>query len=718
MAKYTMRKYVLVLILFVAIASADLTGDWCGTIPALKDYQDGKLPTRPTLSGTEEIIDRTNFQVHYTRSGRDRVLQSYAESTASYLEYIWTKHIDSLGWAAPPPDGGQGGDDRYDYYITALQSGIAGVTYSENGYSNPYPNGASSHIRISNSLDIIGLAVVVSHEFTHACQFRYSSVEQSWWYENCATWMEDVIYDNSNDYVHYLTSNPNPLSNPEMPITTFSGLYQYAGCVWPMFLHEYYGLNCPRQIWTYQGQISGQNTLSGIDYILTNQYSSNLQTALKKYGLWRYFTGLRADTIHYYKEAYLWPPSRTQVNNLYPVNGNQGAYRPTGPGGANNIQFQNGGGRFFITFDGQDGYQWICHVVGFKPNGNSYTYELPLNASAQGSDSVDWQNYEHFAIVPVVYQTQSTPALTFNYTANIRLLHDVGIIRVAGFPITVDSGAVVNPQVTVKNYGLNNENFPVRLYVGNFYSNTQNLNLNPGDSGIVNFPSCTLRIRNYNAYACSTLLSDDERTTNNSYSDRIFVRVLDIGTVAILEPIGNIAQGSYIRPMARIKNYGNLREIFDIDFSIGSWRATQRFSLAEGLEYDFQFDSVYHATATGNLVVKCSTKLDGDANPNNNRIISSCYVNPVAITDNETSILGHLKIPSIIFNNKVVILSDVSIPNRVELEIFNALGKKIHNEVFENNVICINKPLTAGLYIIRLKLDSEVIVSKSIVIGE
>jgi hypothetical protein len=54
----------------------------------------------------------------------------------------------------------------------------------------------------------------------------------------------------------------------------------------------------------------------------------------------------------------------------------------------------------------------------------------------------------------------------------------------------------------------------------------------------------------------------------------------------------------------------------------------------------------------------------------------------------------------------------------VELEIFNALGKKIHNEVFENNVICINKPLTAGLYIIRLKLDSEVIVSKSIVIGE
>jgi hypothetical protein len=711
-----MKTYLLIVLLLVAVARADLTGDWCGTIPALKDFNDGKLPIRPTLSGPEIIIDRTNFRVHYTTQGRDRANVSYAESTASYLQYCWTKHIDSLGWASPPPDGTLGGDSRYDYYITSLSSNIAGVTYSEAGYSNPYPNGCCSHIRISNTLDIIGLAVVVSHEFTHACQFRYSSAEQSWWYENIATWMEDETYPNSNDYIHYLTSSPNPFSNPELPINTFTGLYQYAGAAWGMFLENYYDADCPRKIWEYQGIISGQNTLSGMNYVMTNQYGSNLQTALKNYALWRYFTGIRADTVHYFKEGNLWPLARMlNIHNSYPISGNQGSYPVTGPGGNDYIQFQNGGGKFFISFDGQDGYQWSCFVIGYRPNNLSTVTELSLNTQIQVSDSFLWQDNDHVALIPVVTQWQSsTGALNFNYSANIRVFHDVGIQQITGFPTTaVDSGAVISAQALIKNYGLYSEIFPIQLTVGNSYINTQSVSLNPNDSSWVSFAQCTLRVRDYNAYKCTTLLTQDERTTNNSISDRVFVRVQDVATIMILEPPAQVNLGSFIHPQARVRNNGNLREIFDVDFYIGNWYTTKQFSLAPNLEYDMVFDSTWHATDTGYYVVKCSTKLTGDVNSNNDWFVSNCHVNPNGIAEIQNIISKHLSVN--IKGNKVV-LSGIDRYNKIQFQIFDVQGRMVYYIQPSGRVFNINKPLPIGCYIVRIQADNQCVILKHIVI--
>ncbi len=705
------------MLLFISIAWADLSGDWCGTIPAIKDFQDGKLPTRPTLSGPEIIIDRTNFRIHYTTQGRDAASQSYAESTASAASYSWAKQVDSLGWASPPPDGTLGGDSRYDFYITALSTNIAGVTYSEANYNNPYPNGCCSHIRIANNLDMVnGIRIVVAHEFNHACQFRYSSAEQSWWYENTATWMEDMCYNNINDYVHYLTSSPNPFSNPELPISTFTGLYQYAGAVWGKFLQDCYDYDCPRKIWLYQGQISGQNTLSGMNYVLINQYSSSLQTALKNYALWRYFTGTRADTVHYFKEGNLYPLARMlNIHYSYPISGNQGNYPLTGPGGADYIQFQNGGGKFFISFDGQDGYQWSCYLIGYRPNNLATVIELPLNTQIQASDSFYWQDYDHFALLPVVTQWQSsTGALNFIYSANIRVFHDVGIQQLTGFPTTyVDSGTVITPQALIKNYGLNSETFQIRLTVGTSYSNIQNISLSPNDSNWVSFLPCTLRARDYNAYKCTTLLAQDERATNNSVSDRIFVRVQDVATIMILEPPSQVNLGTFIHPQARVRNNGNLREMFDVDFSIGNWHTTKQFSLAPDLEYDMVFDSIWHATDTGHYVVKCSTKLVGDVNPNNDWLVSNCYAHPNGIAEIQNIISKHLSVN--IKGNKVV-LSGIDRFNNIQFQIFDVMGRLVYSIRQAGCFFNIDKPLPIGCYIIRIQADNQCVILKHIII--
>lgn len=709
-----MFKYLVLISIFIVTSYAGLTGDWCGTIPALEEARNGRTRARPILSGTVEYINRPMFRVHYTRSGADRVSQTYAESTASALSYIWAKMIDTLGWIAPAPDYGQGGDDRFDCYITHLASGIAGVCYSENSYSNPYPDGTCAHIRISNSLDLAsGVKVVTCHEFNHASQMRYSAQEQSWWYENTATWIEDLVYDDINDYVHYLTASPNPFNNPELPITTFSGLYQYAGALWPMFLNDFYDYDCPRKIWHYQGTISGQNTLSGINYVLTNQYSSNLAAALEKYALWRYFTNYRADTVNYFKEGHLYPLVRSQyIVSDYPASGLTSTLLPSGPGGCNYIQFLNGGGKLFVMFDGQDGYQWKCYLAGYDLNQN-VVYNLNLNSQMQASDSCDWQDYNQFSMIPVISQWQgSANNVNYSFTANIRLLYDIGIVSLTGFPQYTDSGFVTNPVAVVKNYGLYNEIFPIKLTVGDFYTSTYNINLYAGDSIVVNFAPCTLKTRGYVSYACSVYTNIDERAFNNNLNNRVFVRVKDVSATAIVVPGPSINHGCYLQPVVRLKNNGNLREVFDVDISIGGWQATQAFGLGAGLEIEFQFDSVWYACDTGWFAVKCSTKLDYDVIPNNNRIVSNCIVYANAVT--ESGELTDIHLPSIIVGNHKIRLNKNFDFKNSKLCIFNINGVQVLSQQVQEKI---EIRLPTGCYIIVIKSNNNYLTRKAVIIN-
>lgn len=714
-----MKKY-LVLCLFILltanIINASSRGDFCGTAAALEDFQKGKLPIRPTLSGPEQFIDRPLFRIHYTQQGGDAVSVVYAESTASYVSYCWAKEVDTLGWIAPPPDYGQGGDDRYDFYIKALSSGIMGITYAENSYPTPYPNGVTSYISLSKVYSGNDLKVTIAHEFCHALQFRYSSVEGTWWMENCATWMEDNCYDNVNYYAAYLSSSPNPLDSPHLSITTGTNLYWYAGAIWAMFLGEYYGIDCVRQIWVYQGQVAGQNALSGMDYVLSNQFGSSLAIALKQYAVWRYFTGSRADTVHFYKEGNLYPTVHiTQTHSSYPASGNQLSYYLSNPGGAGYVQFQNGGGKLFVNFNAQSIYRWSCFVIGYRPSNLSTVFELALNSSGAGSDSFPWLNNEHFALIPVVTQWEwNTGGLGFTYSANLRILHDVGVMSLTGYPANVDSGAVVVAQALVKNFGLNAENFPVQLTIGSSYSNTQNISLNPGDSSLVIFPPCTLTVRNYSAILCTTLLATDERNTNNWISDRIFVRVKDVAVISIIEPQASVNQGSFIHPKARIKNYGNVREIFYVDFTIGNWQATQRLSLAADMEFDLEFDSIWNPTDTGHFTVKCSTKLTNDVNHSNDWMTSICYVHPAAIA--EENKMYQIQLPKIVFNSKTINIKGIPDASIVQVELFDTQGRRVYYEKSNQPYFNLRNDLSSGCYILRIKTDNQTFVYKTVII--
>lgn len=688
------KKLVLVIIIvFCSLSFGEETKGWCGTLNALNLYQAGKPLLRPILSGPEEYIERTSLRVHFTRSGADAVDSIYAVRVANYGEYSWHKQIDTLGWATPPPDYGMGGDDRYDFYITVQQAGVAGMTVSEVNYPDPYPEGASSHIEIDPRLENEFLKVVCAHEFSHACQMRYAVQEQGFIFENTSVWMEDVCYDDVNDYVGYLSSSPNPLANPDYPITSTENLYLYGGGIWIMFLDQYYDRNCPRRAWERMGEVPGRNTLTGIDDVLRNYYASNLREALKNYGLWRYLVCTYADTVHYFREGNLWPlPRINRIHTDYPCSGTQAPYPLSNRGGAGYIKLQNGAGKLSVAFDGQDGPAWRCWIVSFKPT-NSQVTELTLDsATAVGSDSLDWQDYEHFAIIPVVTNWESPETgITFSYNANLRIVTDVGIQSLVGVPASGDTGDVILPKAWIKNYGINQAVFPAYFHFGDRYNDMQMVTIPAGDSILQEFSPCTLLTRGNVYYRCTLALNSDERAGNNLKTGRTVVWVKDVGVASILNPIGTVEQGELVQPRARVKNFGNYSAQCNVTFWVGNWNTTKQVSLGAGSEIDVLFDSTWRASDTGEYATKCSTAYAADMNRSNDRVEGSFSVSPPGIAENTFTI---------------------PITATEKFEIYNTLGMKIGESRGFLNLPALN----SGIYILKISKGEKVINRKIMVI--
>jgi hypothetical protein len=630
------NKVLIVFLQLVLVAGVIAKSDTkCGTITSLEPFRLGVKLLRPS-SGPKYVYS-THFIIHFDTTGSGSCTRAYAESTSKYAEYSWAKEVDTLEWAAPPPDGSNGGDSRYDIYITNIP--YLGVTIGESWYSDPYPDGATSYIEVDNSITPFPgeLQVTVAHEFNHACQFRYSAVEDNFWYENCATWMEDICYDNVNDYVNYLLySTPNPLDSTYLPITTETNLYWYAGGLWPMFLQEYFGDSCPRKGWERMGTVSGSNTLSGIDYALSNYFSSDLTNALKKYGVWRYFTGTRADITYHFSESNLWPTaSLLATHNSYPASGNQGTRPPSGPGGTDFIRFNPGSGVLNITFDGQNGYDWGTFAIGYRVPLQSVEQEISLNANDSGSTFMSWAGNSHIALIPVVtFWSGSANNLSFTYNAEEQSLVDVGVTGILAPNGTIDSGTVVTPQARVKNFGTSSATFPVTFQIGTFYSDTQNVNnLAGGDSFLVNFSDWTVLQRGAQTTRCTTALTSDLNPSNDTMSGSVLVQVRDVACLTILAPTGTIDSGATVTPVAQVKNNGTQSATFSLTFRIGTFYTDTRSKTLNAGITDTTGFSPWQANQIGTYSTRCTTALSGDLVPGNNAVSDSVRVQFGVIAD-------------------------------------------------------------------------------------
>ncbi|MDP6124282.1 MAG: FlgD immunoglobulin-like domain containing protein, partial [Candidatus Latescibacteria bacterium] len=156
-------------------------------------------------------------------------------------------HLLSRGYLWRHEDGGAGGGDEYDVYVIDLLGEFYGYAYPD-AYLE-IDNDYKEQSYDSNGLS--GMQVTVVHELFHAFQFQYfnlSTVQNGgWWREATATFMEDQVYPDINDYVQYHNDDvwdsryPRFLEEPGVPVSQWAGVSDvraYGAEIFPRLLAE------------------------------------------------------------------------------------------------------------------------------------------------------------------------------------------------------------------------------------------------------------------------------------------------------------------------------------------------------------------------------------------------------------------------------------------------------------------------------------------------
>ena len=295
-----------------------------------------------------EQIQSEHFVIHFTTADNDFQeingvlynLQSnydYAQSIIDYAEISLNKFIND-GWEYPPPDCDEslldesldnhcinfGGNSLYDIYIS---NDGPGMVVPENQYPVfPYTGGLTSYMKIStlsNNYESLPSWShhVVAHEVHHAIQLRYgygtsgspgNYIYNLWFFEQTATYMENVVFPNSN-HLHTMLANCNvvtPLTYPQYGIDYPAEIYPYRSALWQKYLVESIGdSSIVRYMWEDYGlQFASGNAVSlfpiyenAINIATDNEFS--LDEAFDEYGFWRFFTGDRSIPDIYFNES-------------------------------------------------------------------------------------------------------------------------------------------------------------------------------------------------------------------------------------------------------------------------------------------------------------------------------------------------------------------------------------------------------------------------------
>jgi hypothetical protein len=263
------------------------------TLPKLKGAdrtRAARLLARPTIgqgaSGEleYEVAEATplcsdHFCIHYVKSTADRPslkdsngngVPDYVETMDLVFEHVYSVENGDLGWTPPKSDGSRGCVNgapancagKTDVYIKEV--GDQGIY----GYSAPDPgqSGAKqfAYLVMDNDYNVTQfppyggnalppMEVTAAHEYNHVLQFNYDINEDTWMFEATATWMEDRVYTDVNDYRQYIT----PWAQMTIvPLTYFSfdgndplNVKVYGDAVWNRWIESHYGQDVIRDAW-------------------------------------------------------------------------------------------------------------------------------------------------------------------------------------------------------------------------------------------------------------------------------------------------------------------------------------------------------------------------------------------------------------------------------------------------------------------------------------
>jgi hypothetical protein len=212
-----------------------------------------------------EVTCPTNVCLHWVESSLDAPpledadlsgFPDWVETTAGVLEDVWQTEIVKYRFRPPKSDltsASHGPDGRLDVYLADVgDDGLFGYCATDDpdlldGIYPPYDGSAycvldndfSAAQFGTRSSGLVGLRVTAAHEFFHASQFSYDALEDLWFMESTAVWMEDEVFDNINDNRVYLRTSS--MAQGDVPIDYGRAFFVYGNWIFIRFLSEYFG---------------------------------------------------------------------------------------------------------------------------------------------------------------------------------------------------------------------------------------------------------------------------------------------------------------------------------------------------------------------------------------------------------------------------------------------------------------------------------------------
>jgi len=299
-----------------------------------KQKEELRILLSPPQTQKDTIIGR--FHIFYDSTGYNEpalldsnfqrvqnTAEAYVDSVGKILNYVWSYQIDTLGYLPPPFEFGQ---LYYNIFVRDLGPSLYGQTIFVDQIGSYIPQRYTSYIEVDNDFNLhysrgmAGLKVTAAHEFHHAIQigqygFRY---EDLYFYEVTSTWMEDVVYNDVNDYYQYLkmiTGVPRGhFASPNAAFTYTGSNIEYSRAIWGKFIEKRFSHVVMRQSCEFIR--AGQTSLNAIDHALTN-VGSSFRNAFLEWTIWNYNTGPTSDTLKYYTEGRQYPTIRERAITQY-----------------------------------------------------------------------------------------------------------------------------------------------------------------------------------------------------------------------------------------------------------------------------------------------------------------------------------------------------------------------------------------------------------------
>ncbi len=282
----------------------------------------------PSLQSAATYISESGkFEINYDLVGGDAVppadnndnsVPDYVEWVAEAADSSYRHEVETLGFTDPIPNG-----SSYKVYIRDL--GAYGLTRT----SPADPGGTV--IEIENDFagfppntdpegDQIGaIKVTMAHEFKHSIQYAQTnwSGDSDQWVEMDATLLEEVVYDNVNDYYNYISNFSSDLfTNASTSLIPGS----YEDITWALYFHEKYGELFWTGVWDRIENNVSLPLLTAVDQELGSEGESYLQSVLESY-MWHFASGPNHSASNFgFDEASEYPgPGLTQTfNALFP----------------------------------------------------------------------------------------------------------------------------------------------------------------------------------------------------------------------------------------------------------------------------------------------------------------------------------------------------------------------------------------------------------------